>query len=66
MGEILNDRGIPFMVRTFHDSAYDGLWEARSGWGQLMADAGYKDEILKIYEEVSKSVFDENKDLEEN
>jgi hypothetical protein len=62
--EILKDRNIPFLIRKFHDSAYDGLWESQSGWGNLMAPPEYKDEILKIYEEMANSSFDGSKDLE--
>jgi len=62
--EILKDRNIPFFIRKFHDSAYDGLWEAQSGWGNLMAPPEFKDEILKIYAEMSNTSFDGNQDLE--
>jgi hypothetical protein len=62
--EILKDRNIPHFIRTFHDSAYDGLWEAKSGWGHLMAPPEYKDEILKIYSEMSNTSFDGSNDTE--
>ena len=51
--QILKEKEIPFLIRSFHDLAYDGLWQTQSGWGQLEATAEYKDEILKIYEEMS-------------
>ncbi|MGD0584004.1 MAG: hypothetical protein ABR974_13790 [Bacteroidales bacterium] len=63
--EILKDREIPFFIRTFHDSAYDGLWEAASGWGHLMAPPEYREEILKIYSEMANSSFDGNQDIEQ-
>jgi hypothetical protein len=49
---ILNKRGIPHLIRTYHDSAYDGLWQAQSGWGHLEAPAEYREEILRIYSEM--------------
>jgi hypothetical protein len=50
---LLNERGIPHLIRSFHDSAYDGLWQAHSGWGRLDAPEEYREEIIKIYNEMS-------------
>jgi hypothetical protein len=50
---LLNERNIPHMIRSYHDSAYDGLWQIQSGWGQLDAPKEFKDEILKIYNEMT-------------
>jgi hypothetical protein len=52
MDEILTDRNIPHMLRSYHDSAYDGLWQTRSVWGHLEAPAEHRDEILRIYDEI--------------
>lgn len=53
---LLNERGIPHLIRSFHDSAYDGLWQAHSGWGRLDAPEEYREEIIKIYNEMSPAV----------
>ena len=53
LDEILNERDIPHMVRTFHDSAHDGMWQTDTAWGFLEADEENKEEILKIYNEMS-------------
>jgi uncharacterized protein (UPF0147 family) len=53
LNEILNDRNIPHMIRTFHDSAYDGMWQTDTAWGFLEADEENKEEIIKIYNEMS-------------
>jgi len=45
---ILTERGIPFRIRSFHDTAYDGLFQFQMGWGELYAPAGQKEEILEI------------------
>lgn len=47
--EILNERNIPHIIRSYHDSAYDGLWQTQSCWGHLEAPEIYKEEILEIY-----------------
>ena len=51
--EILNEKDIPHIIRSFHDSAYDGLWQTQSAWGSLEAPPEFKEEIIKIYEEMS-------------
>jgi hypothetical protein len=53
LNEILNDRDIPHMIRTFHDSAYDGMWQTDTAWGFLEADEENKEEIIRIYNEMS-------------
>jgi len=50
---LLKERNIPHMIRSYHDSAYDGLWQFHAGWGQLDAPGEFKDEILKIYNEMT-------------
>lgn len=53
LDDILSNKDIPHMMRSYHDSAYDGLWQTQSGWGHLEAPEEYKDEILQIYNEMS-------------
>ena len=50
---LLKERNIPHLIRSYHDSAYDGLWQSHAGWGQLDAPEEFKDEILKIYNEMT-------------
>lgn len=50
---LLKEREIPHVIRSYHDSAYDGLWQYHSGWGQLDAPEEYRDEILMIYSGMS-------------
>lgn len=37
MKAALEGRGIPHAIRTFHDSAYDGLYQLQRGWGVIEA-----------------------------
>lgn len=53
---LLHERNIDHMIRTYHDSAYDGLWQSQNGWGDLIADEKDKDEILRIYSEMSDNI----------
>jgi hypothetical protein len=49
---VLQDNKIPHMLRSYHDSAYDGLWQMQKGWGRIEAPAAYKDRIIEIYNDI--------------
>jgi len=53
LSEILTQRGIPHLVRSYHDSVYDGLWQTPTCWGHLDAPEDFREEILKIFNEIS-------------
>jgi hypothetical protein len=50
---LLEQRGIPHMLRSYHDSAYNGMWQTQTCWGFLEADEENREEILKIFSEMS-------------
>ena len=39
---ILREQGIPHHLRSYHDSAYDGLFQVQLGWGYVEAPAAYR------------------------
>jgi len=53
LDEILNGKNIPHLIRSYHDSAYDGLWQMQSNWGHLEAPEEYMEEILLTYSQMS-------------
>ena len=46
--DLLKDRGIPHRIRSYHDSAYDGLFQAQKGWGIVEAPEEFEDEIRNL------------------
>jgi hypothetical protein len=54
LDEILNEKTIPHIIRSYHDSAYDGLWQNNSGWGHIEAPEEYREDILKVFDEMSQ------------
>lgn len=44
----LNNREIPHVIRSYHDSALDGLFQASRGWGHIEAEAAYRERILEV------------------
>jgi len=53
LDEILTEKQIPHLIRSYHDSAYDGLWQTQSIWGHIEAPKEYTDEITGIYKQMS-------------
>jgi hypothetical protein len=53
LSDILSERSIPHVIRSYHDSAYDGLFQVHAGWGHIEAPEDYRDQILDIYGEMS-------------
>ena len=51
---VLSERGIPHLMRSYHDSALDGLYQARSGWGHIEAPQSFRDEILAVIEDIKR------------
>jgi hypothetical protein len=51
---LLKEKDIPHIIRSYHDSAYDGLWQMQISWGHLEAPEEYSDEILEIFNTMSQ------------
>lgn len=49
---ILKEQNIPNRIRSFHDTAYDGLFQFQKGWGELCAPVAFKQEIIGILKDV--------------
>jgi hypothetical protein len=45
---ILSEREIPHRMRSYHDTAYDGLFQAQKGWGYVAAPEQYEAEVMEI------------------
>jgi len=52
---ILDTAEIPYMIRTFHDSFFDGLFQNQLGWGVLEADEKDESKILALLKELNET-----------
>jgi hypothetical protein len=50
----LTDLGIPHVLESFHDSAYDGIFQVQMGWGHVRAPEEYREQILEVYDDLKK------------
>ena len=55
LDSILNERSIPHHIESYHDTAYDGLFQAHKGWGHVSSPSSRSEEIRAILNEIRKS-----------
>ena len=48
---VLADHGIVAEIKSFHDTAYDGLFQSQYGWGQILVSEADFVEAERIVEE---------------
>ena len=60
LDSILSERDIPHLIRSYHDSAYDGIYQAQKGWGVVMAPEAFKEVIMSIYQDLPLKDPDRN------
>ena len=53
---ILKEQNIPHRIRSFHDTAYDGLFQFQKGWGELFAPSEFKTEIREMIKMIRSEV----------
>ena len=49
----LKEAGIPHRLRSYHDSALNGLFQGTKGWGHIDAPLEFKEQIMAILEQVN-------------
>lgn len=59
ISQVLREAEIPFMIRSFLDTAYDGLYIPQKGWGMVMVPEDRLSEAERIIQEVKKSFKEE-------
>ncbi len=54
LDSILNERGIPHVLNSYYDTAYDGLYQTQKGWGHVSAPVSYHEEIKEVVFDLRK------------
>ena len=62
----LEERGIPHMLQSYYDSAYDGLYQFSGGWGHVEAAPEHREEILAILGEIRRRPSHEAEENEDS
>jgi hypothetical protein len=55
----LKKESIPVMVRSFHDTAYNGIYIPQKGWGIILVPAEYKDKAEELIASVKDSIVED-------
>jgi hypothetical protein len=53
---ILTERDIPHRLRSYYDTAFDGLFQTQKGWGYVSAPESFHEEITEILADLRKGV----------
>jgi hypothetical protein len=60
--QALEEAQIPYLVKSFLDTAYDGLYIPQKGWGAVMVPEEFREKAEKIILEVKTSFREEGRD----
>ena len=50
LSSILEDMHIPHRIISYHDTAYDGLFQVQRGWGAVAAHEDHSENVVDILE----------------
>jgi hypothetical protein len=62
VSQALKEANIPFLMKSFLDTAYDGLYLPQKGWGAVMVPERFREEAKEMISEVKKTFQEEGKD----
>ena len=62
ISQALKEAGVPFLIKPFLDTAYDGLYVLQKGWGAVMVPEEFEEESGRIIIDVKKTFEEEGKD----
>ena len=48
LASVLAERGIPHRMRSYYDTAFDGLFQSQKGWGYVSSPPEYLEEVNAI------------------
>jgi hypothetical protein len=51
---VLTEKGIPHLIRSYKDLAYDGIYQFQQGWGHVEAPPEYMAQVRQIYDDLCK------------
>ncbi|NWF94338.1 MAG: hypothetical protein HXY46_15690 [Syntrophaceae bacterium] len=62
VSQALNEAGIPFLIKSFLDTAYNGLYLPQKGWAAVMVPENFEEEGARVISEVRKGFRKEEGD----
>jgi polyhydroxyalkanoate synthesis regulator phasin len=62
ISQALQEAGIPFLIKSFLDTAYNGLYIPQKGWGTVMVPGKNGEEAKKLISDIKKTFLKEGED----
>jgi len=62
ISQVLREAEISFLIKSFLDTAYDGLYIPQKGWGIVMVSKKHQEEAERLISEVKKTFAKEEED----
>lgn len=56
IAQTLQQEGIPYMIRSYHDTAYDGIFIPQKGWAAVMVPEEEEERAGDIIAELRKGL----------
>jgi hypothetical protein len=60
LDSVLTERDIPHRLISYHDTAYNGLYQTQLGWGYLAAPETYRNQIEEILADLRTEACEKN------
>lgn len=51
---LLSDQNIPHVMRSYHDSAYDGIFQGAGAWGHIEAPLNFHKQVMRVIEDIRR------------
>ena len=58
LSSVLTEYEIPHRLRSYHDTAYDGLFQLQKGWGEIDGPPDVRQQILDALAELRTQAAD--------
>jgi hypothetical protein len=52
LSSILKEKKIPYLIRSYADIAYNGIFQVQQGWGHVETPDEYLDQVKEIYQDL--------------
>jgi len=66
LSSVLTQYEIPHRLRSYHDTAYDGLFQLQKGWGEIYGPNSVRRQVLDALVELRSQAIDINESDPEN
>jgi hypothetical protein len=58
LGSVLTQYEIPHRMRSYHDTAYDGLFQLQKGWGEIYGPQDSRQQVMDALAELRSQAAD--------